>query len=120
MRHRPVEVRVSLGWNKDRMQVRVSPWSAHITKPGQGIVWRPTASITEIKIRKNKPTDRWPYHPGPPHKAYNGDRAHPPRARNLKPGTKGKRYPYRISLRFDDPQGRVRHAMIDPDMVVET
>ncbi|HEV8148610.1 MAG TPA: hypothetical protein VGP61_00345 [Gemmatimonadales bacterium] len=115
----PVTVRVSLGWNKNRMQVRISPWSAHITKPGQGIIWRPTASIQEIKISKNKPSDRWPFNPAPPNKAYKGNKARPPKGRNLKPGTKGKRFPYKITLRFSDPKGKLRRAMIDPDMVVE-
>jgi hypothetical protein len=112
----PVTVRVSLTCNNQRIQIRVSPWRARITKPGQGIVWRPSKSIAKVGISKEKPKAGWPY------KVFvsSGNAAHPPKGRKLKPGTKGKRYPYRITLRFKDPLGRQRRAVIDPDMVVET
>lgn len=118
-RPRPVTVRVSLTCSNARIGIKVQPWRARITKPGQGIVWRTGASVKEIRIRKHKTGDRWPFSPGPPNKRYKGNQAHPPRATGLKPGNKGKRFPYEITLAFTDPRGKLRHAVIDPDMVVD-
>lgn len=113
----PRKVRVSLACNNKRLQIRVTPWSAHVGKPG--IVWLPSASITEIRISKRKPGRPWPFELSPPNKAYKGTPARPPRGRKLRPGNEGKTFPYTITLRFRDPAGRTRQAVIDPDMVVD-
>ena len=123
-----VKVEVGVSVNKaanGKLEIRVKPWRAHVAA-GDTLEWVNVAHNSDdivqwVRIDIASSAAQWPFPQLPPDPGYTGTRAkHAKTPNGRKAGlVVGSVVPYTIAIAFTDDDGNERHAIIDPDMVMD-